>query len=92
LSEAAERVGATRPPGGSERQRGSATRHPALRLLAIRLVLSGLTVEMLSLALLHHPAGFLGFLIGGCALLAAGFVAYVISVLRQMDRSSEVPE
>jgi len=51
---------------------------PNLRLLwSARLIIAGLTVELISLFGLKHPWGFLLFSLGGCSLMVAGVVLYL---------------
>ena len=49
----------------------------------VRLILLGLTVELLSFFGLHHPLGFLVFSLLGCTALVAGITLFVAGVLRR---------
>lgn len=48
---------------------------------SMRLTLAGLVVELLSLFGLHHPLGFMVFAGLGCALIGAGIVIFLVSLL-----------
>ena len=50
---------------------------------ALRLVLAGLVVELVSFFGLKHPWGFMLFATVGCTLLGGGIVLYFASVLRR---------
>ncbi len=48
---------------------------------AINLTLAGLVVELLSLFRLHHPLGFMFFMFFGWALVGAGVLIFLYSML-----------
>ena len=48
---------------------------------AMRLVLAGLIVELLSLFGLHHPMGFMIFAAVGCSLMVLGILLFLTTML-----------
>ncbi len=49
---------------------------------AIRLILAGLVVELVSLFGLHHPLGFMFFMAFGITLTSAGVLMFIYHVLQ----------
>lgn len=57
---------------------------------AMRLVLAGLVVQVLSLFGLYHPWGFMLFAAVGCTLAGAGVILFLLSILSTSEsRPSE---
>ena len=48
---------------------------------AMRLILAGLVVELLSLFGLHHPMGFMIFAAVGCTAMVAGVLLFLTTTL-----------